>query len=94
MSDSEQLADLLIRWHELNQQGAEPAIEELCADCPQLIDQLRRRIQVTRQHQRLFLTDASLAFRSSADGQANPTFLGDVHLQDVIYDGDAKVNSE
>jgi serine/threonine-protein kinase len=43
------LADLLLRWEDLREQGKEPSPEELCADCPELVEELKRRIEVLKQ---------------------------------------------
>lgn len=45
MSDSELIDDLMLRWEAARQQGNEPAVEELCAQCPQLASELGRRIR-------------------------------------------------
>jgi serine/threonine protein kinase len=39
------LSERLQRWYDLRQQGQTPPLEELCADCPHLLDQLRQHIQ-------------------------------------------------
>ena len=49
MAESEQLADLLIRWEELRQQGGNPSAEQLCSDCPQLVSGLKRRIRALQK---------------------------------------------
>src|SRR6516165_3516522 len=41
----DQLGDLLMRWEELREQGRPVTAEELCGDCPELLDDLRRRIE-------------------------------------------------
>jgi WD40 repeat protein/predicted Ser/Thr protein kinase len=41
----ERLADLLLRWEELHEQGRAVTPEELCRDCPELFDEVRRRIR-------------------------------------------------
>jgi WD40 repeat protein/tRNA A-37 threonylcarbamoyl transferase component Bud32 len=41
----ERLADLLLRREELKEQGQCVTPEELCRDCPELLDELRRHIQ-------------------------------------------------
>ncbi len=43
MSDP-RLAALLDRWHALHQQGRHVTPEELCADCPELLDALRQSL--------------------------------------------------
>jgi len=45
MTDEDRLADLLLQWEEILDQGREVPAEELCKDCPHLIDELSRRIQ-------------------------------------------------
>jgi tetratricopeptide (TPR) repeat protein/tRNA A-37 threonylcarbamoyl transferase component Bud32 len=44
MHDEERLLDLLLRWEALRQRGEEPTPEALCRDCPELLDELRRRL--------------------------------------------------
>jgi serine/threonine protein kinase len=48
MTSEAQLGDLLMRWEDLRQQGKNLAIEDLCADTPQLRDELRRRIEALK----------------------------------------------
>jgi eukaryotic-like serine/threonine-protein kinase len=40
----DRLDDLLLRWEELVEQGRPASPEELCRDCPDLLDELRRRV--------------------------------------------------
>jgi serine/threonine protein kinase len=40
--------ELVDRWEELHEQGTPPTIEELCADCPELVVEVRRRIDALR----------------------------------------------
>src|SRR5215475_14076174 len=42
---SDRVGDLLLRWEELSERGESVAPEELCRDCPELLDELRRRIR-------------------------------------------------
>ncbi len=46
--DEEILADLLVRWEELREQGQDVSALELCQDCPQLADELARRINALK----------------------------------------------
>ncbi len=46
--DEEILADLLLRWDELREQGQDVSSIELCQACPHLCDELERRIRVLR----------------------------------------------
>lgn len=47
------LADLLLRWEELREQGQPRSAEELCADCPELAAELCRRIEALRSMESL-----------------------------------------
>jgi serine/threonine protein kinase len=44
MTEEEQLEDLLLSWEERRDSGQPVPIESLCAECPQLLPELRRRI--------------------------------------------------
>ena len=48
VTTEDRLGELLLRWDELRRQGRDLSAGELCADCPQLVDELRRRIEVIR----------------------------------------------
>lgn len=48
MTDEERLADLLIQWEEILEQGRDVSAADLCKDCPQLIEELSRRLQAMR----------------------------------------------
>src|SRR5689334_12907180 len=45
MSDDARVGELLMRWETLCEQGRPVPLEELCRDCPQLLGELRRRVQ-------------------------------------------------
>jgi serine/threonine-protein kinase len=45
---AEQVSELLLRWQELREQGRPVPAEELCAACPELTEDLRRRIQAVQ----------------------------------------------
>src|SRR5262245_22831950 len=47
---ADRLGDLLLHWEELREQGRTVTPEELCRDAgaPELLDELRRRIQALR----------------------------------------------
>src|SRR5262245_32880687 len=42
---ADRLGDLLLRWEELSERGEPVTAEELCRDCPELLGELRARIQ-------------------------------------------------
>jgi eukaryotic-like serine/threonine-protein kinase len=44
MADDGRVAELLLRWEELHEQGREVSAEELCRDCPECREELARRI--------------------------------------------------
>ena len=46
--DDELLADLLLRWDELREQGQDVSSIELCQSCPHLVDELERRIRALK----------------------------------------------
>jgi tetratricopeptide (TPR) repeat protein/tRNA A-37 threonylcarbamoyl transferase component Bud32 len=46
--DDDILADLLVRWEELHDQGRDASAEELCRDCPHLASELARRIEALK----------------------------------------------
>src|SRR5262245_50235241 len=47
MSDTRRIRELLLRWHETRKGGSVPSVEELCRDCPELADELRRQLGKT-----------------------------------------------
>jgi serine/threonine protein kinase len=47
--DREELLDLIVRWEEAKAQGQAPTTEELCRDCPQLLDEFRLQVDRLRQ---------------------------------------------
>src|ERR1700719_3120906 len=44
MSTDPQVSDLLLEWEERHEQGAPISVEELCRNCPQLLEEVRRKI--------------------------------------------------
>ncbi|MBX6316017.1 MAG: serine/threonine protein kinase, partial [Isosphaeraceae bacterium] len=47
-ADETRLDDLLTRWGELRERGQSTTVEDLCSDCPELADELGRRIAALR----------------------------------------------
>jgi predicted Ser/Thr protein kinase len=45
MSTSESIDEMMLRWEAARQQGRDVSPEQLCAECPQFADDLRRRIR-------------------------------------------------
>ena len=58
MSESEQLAELLIRWEQLRQQGGNPSVEQLCSDFPQLVNGLNARVRAMEKMESVLGVDA------------------------------------
>src|SRR3954469_5415703 len=44
MPDHPRICDLLVRWEEAKAEGKGLAVEDLCADCPELLEVVRQRI--------------------------------------------------
>jgi len=51
------LSDLLVRWEQLIMNGHDASAEELCGDCPELVEALRGRIAALREMRRMFGLD-------------------------------------
>jgi serine/threonine protein kinase len=49
--DDPRLDDLLLHWEELAEVDTQLTAEELCRDCPELVEELQRRIQALRRMQ-------------------------------------------
>ena len=49
MGEGRQIDDILIQWEELRHDGGEPSIDELCGHCPQLGDEVKKRIVIIEQ---------------------------------------------
>ncbi len=48
MTDDDKIADLLLSWEEARERGESITAEELCGDCPELLDTLRERIRLLK----------------------------------------------
>ena len=45
METGARIDDLIDRWEDLQRRGTPPTLEELCAECPELLPEVRRRIE-------------------------------------------------
>jgi serine/threonine-protein kinase len=78
MSLDTQVADLLLRWEELREQGRAVPAEELCADCPELLGELRRQLEALRSLEGFLDTTGGGVPRGASDvnggsaGRAEP----------------------
>ena len=48
MTDDPRLVELLDEWEEAQEEGCEVSPEQLCDDCPELLEELQRQIQILR----------------------------------------------
>jgi serine/threonine-protein kinase len=63
---------LLSLWHQRRQQGDAITPEKLCADCPELLDDLRRQIGAIAGVEALLPSQAAPATLATVDGQKAP----------------------
>jgi serine/threonine protein kinase len=66
MSTDPRLSELLVRWENLQQQGQSLSAEELCADCPELVAELKQQIQALQSVNHLLGAAQSQASPASA----------------------------
>jgi serine/threonine-protein kinase len=59
MSQGHLRSDLLIRWQEARERGQDLSPEELCRDCPDLLPEIRREIDMLIHMERLRSTEVS-----------------------------------
>jgi WD40 repeat protein/tRNA A-37 threonylcarbamoyl transferase component Bud32 len=71
MAIDDRLVDLLLRWEELREQGQPVSAEELCHDCPEYLDEVRRRIRFLGA-----LKDTSIVKPASLQTAAGEDFTG------------------
>ena len=88
--DEDLLADLLLRWQELREQGQDVSALELCQGCPHLADELARRINALKVTSWLDKpVDVPAAdLDASKSGNHEPrTLIGRYHLDQLIAEG-------
>jgi hypothetical protein len=71
------LSRLMLRWDELRRQGQSISVEELCGDCPELMEELKRRIKDVDAIDRVLATatdttSTQVAGRSQVDATGTP----------------------
>ena len=70
MSHVDQVADLLLEWDDARANGRELTPEELCSDCPDLVDEVREGIRELQSTDWLFAADETEAdFPSLTDSR-------------------------
>jgi serine/threonine protein kinase len=91
MSRQEKVEELLVRWDELREQGQEVSAEELAADSPELLDELKAQVQ--RRKAMDWLDRPVNETPGSSNGEAGPgmpiptTIGGRYRLERLIGEG-------
>jgi serine/threonine protein kinase len=93
-STSDVLADLLLRWRELREQGRHSSIEELCAAHPELADALRQQVAALEAMEAVLgvgpntETDPQAAAPEPAgNGSASPAELPGYEILGILNQG-------
>jgi WD40 repeat protein/predicted Ser/Thr protein kinase len=73
MSVDKRLEALLLRWEKLQHQGQAVAPEELCRDCPELLDELYRRIHALKPPGPAVAAESNVPAGTGATEQGLPT---------------------
>jgi serine/threonine protein kinase/Flp pilus assembly protein TadD len=74
MNGQPSVHDLVTRWQELQQQGQTLSVEDLCADCPEHLEELKRRLrEIASMQQFLQLSEDHQATVNSAPPEAAAT---------------------
>src|SRR5262245_59815740 len=90
MSNTISVSALVVRWQELRQQGQDVSAKELCAGCPELLDDVKRQIQaLASMEQFLAPTFADLPRASGEKGapQTHPCIPGYELLGEIASGG-------
>ncbi|MCH7725956.1 MAG: serine/threonine protein kinase, partial [Planctomycetes bacterium] len=72
MSNETQLDELLYRWEELAEQGQPVTPQTLCSDCPELVDELSRRVNILKEMNDVFTTSAQRDDRTDLQNGVPP----------------------
>lgn len=89
--DDELLADLLVRWEELREQGQDVPALELCQDCPHLADELARRINalevISWLDKPIEVSESNSVVEHTVSNHEPRTLAGRYRLDDLIAEG-------
>src|SRR5262249_33474785 len=88
---ADRVEDLLLRWEELSEQGESVTPEELCRDCPELLDELRRRVRALQAMDQAL--DAAggpptVEARASSAGTTPTNEAGPPRITTILHYGD------
>src|SRR5262245_14824822 len=79
MATADTIEDILVRWEELRQRGQNVRAEELCRDHPDLVEEVRRRIQALEAVYRLHVPGNDVATVGDPDNDApRPPWSGEL----------------
>ncbi|MEZ5945164.1 MAG: protein kinase [Planctomycetaceae bacterium] len=82
MKDDDRISDLLLRWEEAQERGEDLAAETLCADCPELIEPMQKRIAALQR------MDWMTRPRSDEpDPKVGTTLAGRYRIDELIGEG-------
>lgn len=84
MRDDEKISDLLLRWEEAQERGEDLAAENLCADCPELIEPVRKRIAALR---RMDWMTRPQNPANAPDPKVGTTLAGRYRMDELIGEG-------
>ena len=89
MINDDRIADLLIEWEEMLEQGQKVSAEQLCQDCPQLIEEMEKRIEALRATAWLLKDHEEGRDASTAIGmdQSGTVLAGRYRLDQLIGEG-------
>ena len=86
--DEELLAELLLQWEELYERGQDSSPQELCRDCPHLIEELGKRIAAMKATNWLNNPDCPAESPTAPTSQsAGKVLSGRYRLDDLIATG-------
>src|SRR5262245_28006729 len=71
MSTTTTASELLLHWQELRRQGKCLSAEELCADCPELAEELRRQMRALESMEALLGVAPGATATAGDGGQAD-----------------------
>ncbi|HQZ64394.1 MAG TPA: protein kinase [Planctomycetaceae bacterium] len=82
MSDDEKISDLLLRWEEAMDRGEDLDAETLCADCPELVEDVKRQIDALRR-----MSWMTKLHDNEPDPKVGTTLTGRYRIDELIGEG-------